>query len=81
MNAVLGTEDRAGRAGVIRLRRTTLGLRQGDLADLAGVSERFIHAMENGKTTVRLDKVIAVITTLGLHLELHPGSGASLKKI
>ena len=34
-------------------RRRRLGLRQRDLAELAGVSERFVHAMEHGKVTVK----------------------------
>jgi len=43
------------------------------VAELAGVSERFVHALENGKQSVQLDKVIAVLSALGLHLELHRG--------
>ncbi|ANE03796.1 transcriptional regulator [Corynebacterium crudilactis] len=50
--------------------RKELGLRQGELADLAGVSERFIRDVEKGKTTVRLDKVIDVLSILGLELSV-----------
>ncbi|AGT05224.1 putative transcriptional regulator, HTH_3-family [Corynebacterium glutamicum MB001] len=50
--------------------RKELGLRQGELADLAGVSERFIRDVEKGKTTVRLDKVIDVLRVLGLELSV-----------
>jgi HTH-type transcriptional regulator / antitoxin HipB len=60
----------------IRLRRVSLQLRQDELADLAGVSERFVYALENGKRTVQLDKVIAVLSALGLHLEVHRGRAA-----
>lgn len=37
----------------IRDRRRSLGLRQRDLADLAGTSERFIRELEHGKPSVR----------------------------
>ena len=52
----------------IRHRRRDLGLRQCDLADLAGTSERFIRAIEHGKASVRLDKVAALLDALGLEL-------------
>lgn len=72
----MGTLDTL--AAAVRARRRRLGLRQGDLADLAGVSERFIHALEKGKQSVQLDKVVAVLTALGLHLELHRGGVAEI---
>jgi y4mF family transcriptional regulator len=52
----------------IRARRRSLGLRQRDLAELAGASERFIRELEHGKASVRLDKVTAVLDALGLEL-------------
>jgi y4mF family transcriptional regulator len=52
----------------------SLGLRQDELADLAEVSERFVYALENGKRSVQLDKLVAVLAALGLHLELHRGA-------
>lgn len=54
----------------IRERRRALKLRQSDLADLAVVSERFVRDAEQGKPTLRLDKLIAVCDTLGLRLTL-----------
>jgi HTH-type transcriptional regulator/antitoxin HipB len=66
--------ETSGFSRAVRLRRRDLGLRQGELADLAGVSERFVYALENGKRSVQLDKVIAVLAVLGLHLELRRGS-------
>ena len=44
---------------LLRTRRRSLGLRQDELADLAGVSERFVYALESGKRTVQMDKAIA----------------------
>ncbi|BAU95618.1 transcriptional regulator [Corynebacterium suranareeae] len=53
--------------------RKDLGLRQAELADLAGVSERFIRDVEKGKATVQLNKVIDVLSVLGLEMtiEIH----------
>lgn len=53
-------------------RRRELGLRQQDLADLAGVSERFVRELESGKESVRLDKLAPVLDVLGLQLSLQP---------
>lgn len=72
--------DRASEQAVwgreIRRRRLELGLRQDELAALAGVSPRFVHTLEQGKPTVRLDKMLAVLRQLGLDLVLEPGTGA-----
>lgn len=66
--------DRAAFAGQlgaeVRRRRVELGLRQEELADLAETSERFVHVLETGKPTVRMDKVLAVLTALGLDLQV-----------
>lgn len=63
-------------ADAVRARRETLHLTQNDLAELAGVSERFVRFLEHGKPTVQLESVLAVIDTLGLelHLERQPGN-------
>lgn len=65
-------------AAAVRARRRQLRLRQGELADLAGVSERFVYALEAGKRSVQLDKAVAVLTALGLHLELRRGAAAQI---
>jgi HTH-type transcriptional regulator/antitoxin HipB len=62
-------------AAEIRRRRLELGLHQDELAALAGVSTRFVHTLEQGKPTVRLDKVLAVLAQLGLDLVLEPSTG------
>ena len=59
----------------VRRRRLELGLHQDELAALAGVSTRFIHTLEQGKPTLRVDKVLAVLGQLGLDLVLEPGTG------
>ncbi|MFN2320679.1 MAG: type II toxin-antitoxin system Y4mF family antitoxin [Dermatophilaceae bacterium] len=58
--------DRATRVA----RRKDLRLRQRDLAELAGVSERFVRELEAGKPSVRLDAVDKVLAALGLELVL-----------
>lgn len=60
--------ERTDLARAVRERRRQLDLRQEDLADLAGVSLRFVQALEAGKPSVQLDRVRAVLDTLGLRL-------------
>lgn len=55
-------------AETTRARRHALCLTQADLADLAGVSERSVRALESDKPTVRLDIVVRVLDALGLEL-------------
>lgn len=57
-------------AAEVRSRRAQLGLTQQDLADMAGVSERFVRFVEQGKPSVQLDSLTAVLDTLGLELRL-----------
>jgi y4mF family transcriptional regulator len=71
--------DQPWLAHAVRARRRELGLRQDEAADLAGVSERFVFALENGKTSLQLDKVTALLSALGLHLELHRGHGPAIQ--
>ena len=40
-----------------------------DLADLAGVSDRFLRELEKGKPTAEVGKVITVLSALGFDLE------------
>ena len=50
--------------------RKTLHLTQVDFAKRAGVGLRFLRKLEEGKPTVRLDKVNQVLDFLGFHLEI-----------
>ena len=54
----------------VESRRKALGLGQEELAELAEVSVRFVRAIEHGKLTARLDKVLDVVDALGLEVEL-----------
>ena len=53
---------------LVRARRKELGLTQQDVADLGGLSAKFLRDLEGGKSTIRLDKLRAVLTVLGLEL-------------
>lgn len=64
------TESPESLAKLIRLRRKELGLTQTELAELAGVSPRFVFDLENAKPTVALDRFRLVIKALGLSLLL-----------
>lgn len=54
----------------VRSARKAAGLRQDDLAGLAGVGTRFLIELEAGKPTMRLDKLLSVLATLGIDLHL-----------
>lgn len=54
----------------IKKLRKQLKLNQVDFAKRAGVGLRFLRELEEGKPTVRLDKLNQVLDFLGFHLEL-----------
>lgn len=66
MNLSAEQHDASTVGRALRARRRELGLTQAELADLAGVSVRFLGDLERGKATVRFDHVLAVARTLGL---------------
>lgn len=57
---------------VVRQSRTAQRLRQDQLAAAAGVGVRFVVELERGKPTIRLDKLLAVLSVLGCRLEIVP---------
>jgi y4mF family transcriptional regulator len=52
-------------ATFVKQRRRLLQLSQPDLAAKAGVGLRFVRELEQGKATLRLDKVNAVLQLFG----------------
>lgn len=52
-------------AEFVRFKRSQLGLTQQALADRAGVGLRFVRELEQGKVTLRLDKVNQVLGLFG----------------
>lgn len=57
----------------VRKQRKSLKLTQEDLGKYAGCGALFIHDLERGKATLRLNKLIDVLKILGLQLTLEPG--------
>ncbi len=49
----------------VKQRRKQLGLTQQDLAERAGVGLRFIRDLEQGKPSLRMDKVNEVLALFG----------------
>ncbi|MCB5274140.1 hypothetical protein BJG92_01667 [Arthrobacter sp. SO5] len=68
-------------AAGVRARRGTLRLSQRDLAELAGVSERFVRFVEQGKPSVQLDLLLALLATLGLELQLTPRTSSAARAL
>lgn len=60
-------------AAAVRGRRQALGLSQGELASMAGVSRDWMNYFEGGKPTVELSHVLRVFDALGLRLDLDEG--------
>ncbi len=60
------------------LRKKT-DLTQVEFAKRAGVGLRFLRELEQGKTTIRLDKLMQVLDFLGFHLELSRNDISSLE--
>lgn len=46
------------------------GLTQIEFAKRAGVGLRFLRELEQGKKTIRMDKLLQVLDFLGYHMEL-----------
>ena len=57
-------------AEIVRRERKRQKVSQIRLSQLADVGVRFVRDLEDGKETVRLDKVLAVLETLGIAVEL-----------
>ena len=52
----------------IKQKRKKYGLSQVELAERAGVGLRFVRDLEQGKQTLRMDKVNDVLALFGEHL-------------
>lgn len=59
----------------VRRKRKLLRLSQAALAELAQCGPDFLYDLENGKPTVRLDKLISVLEVLGLGLRVEQRAG------
>jgi HTH-type transcriptional regulator / antitoxin HipB len=63
---------------LVRQKRKSDGLTLEEAAGVCGVSYAFLSALENGKETVRLDKVLQVFACLGIELEARPRGWATI---
>ncbi|MBL6956816.1 MAG: helix-turn-helix transcriptional regulator [Chlorobium sp.] len=52
----------------VRFKRKSLGMTQPELAEKAGTGLRFIRDLEQGKKTLRMDKVNQVLGLFGYEL-------------
>lgn len=59
----------SGIATALKELRQKAGLTQAELANRSGVGLRFVREVEQGKATVRVDKVNQVLALFGYHLE------------
>lgn len=64
---------------IIRTTRKSMGVSQKDLALTSGTGVRFIIELEDGKPTCQLGKVLTVLQTLGIKIELTLPSSVTAK--
>ncbi len=57
---------------LVKSARKVMGVTQKDLALTSGTGLRFIIELEQGKPTCQLGKVLTVLHTLGIKIELAP---------
>jgi y4mF family transcriptional regulator len=63
----------------VKQKRKSVGLTQPELAEKAGVGLRFIRELEQGKETLRIDKVNQVLNLFGFELGPVPVERLNLK--
>ncbi|MDR1431019.1 MAG: helix-turn-helix domain-containing protein [Propionibacteriaceae bacterium] len=64
-NRFLATADDV--ATTVRAERAALRMTQAELAEKAGVSRKFLIAIEQGHPRAELDKVLAILHALDIH--------------
>lgn len=79
--ALLRVTDAGALGPAIRARRRAQSLRIDDAASLSGVSVDLLSRLENGKGSVRLDKLLAVLDSLGLALVLGPKDHPTIQSV
>ncbi|ODU24507.1 MAG: transcriptional regulator [Verrucomicrobia bacterium SCN 57-15] len=66
---------------LVKATRKAMGVTQKDLALTSGTGLRFIIELEQGKPTCQLGKVLTVLHTLGIKIELAPPAGNDRKGV
>jgi HTH-type transcriptional regulator / antitoxin HipB len=57
-------------SGIVIYHRKKSGLNRLELARIAGVGKTVVYDVERGKTTVRLDTIIKILSVLNLNIEI-----------
>jgi transcriptional regulator with XRE-family HTH domain len=78
---LLGITTASALGPAIRARRRAQSLRIDDAASLSGVSVDLLSRLENGKGSVRVDKLLAVLDSLGLALVLGPKDHPTMQSV
>ncbi len=78
MQAMKYTPENIGE--LVRSTRKSMGVTQKDLAMTSGTGLRFIIDLEKGKPTCQVGKVLTVLHTLGLKIEVIPPVGSGKKE-
>jgi HTH-type transcriptional regulator/antitoxin HipB len=76
VEATIRTTGELGQA--IRRRRQAIGLTQAEVAQVAGVGNRFVSELERGKATAEFGKILRVVSVLGLDLHVVGRPGATI---
>jgi len=66
---------------LIRDTRKALGMRQDELASVAGLSTRALSDIENGKASAQCGLVLKALQALGIGISLHPPTDSDLIEI
>lgn len=66
---------------LIRNTRQSLGMRQDELASVAGLSTRSLSNIENGKATAQLGLVLNTLSALGISITLSPPASSGIQAI
>jgi len=53
---------------IVRQRRKKMGISQADLSGMTGLGNRFIVDLEKGKPTIQFEKVLLILSLLGIDL-------------
>lgn len=67
--------------GTIRTMRKRYNLTQQELADQSNCGITLINQLEMGKQTLRLDKLLSVLSVLGLQIKIESGKKGLISEI
>ena len=65
------TTSMAEIAGIVRRERKRQGATQVELSQVANVGVRFLRDVEDGKSSVHFDKLMRILSVLGITVDRH----------